>query len=77
MTASTLPAFSTLTFPQHTYEGALLDRLTRLADKAVTASELVACHFNDEKYSCREKAVVSDLETGQEFCLDHFAAVIR
>lgn len=73
MTASTLPAFSTLTFPQHTYEGALLDRLTRLADKAITSAELGSCCFD----RCQARAEVSQIETGIGYCDTHFRAVNR
>lgn len=73
MSERTLPAFSPSTFPQPTYGGEFLDRLTRLAEKAITASELGSCCFD----RCQAKAEVSEVETGIGYCDSHFRGVSR
>ena len=65
MAASTLSVLTHPIFPQ-------LAELLLASEIRRVEQVLGSCNFSNRQASCREKAVVSDLETGCGYCLMHF-----
>jgi hypothetical protein len=75
MAQSSLPAFTLPQFPQ--VLDSLLDRQIARVDRILAVWDLPACEFSDGRYSCRNRAEVSDIETGADYCLGHFEEAHR
>lgn len=74
------PTLSVLSAPQFSQalDAALdqLQTLVRAAEICAAESHLTTCYWSDEHVSdCRQLATVHHLESGLEFCADHFRKV--
>lgn len=85
MAASNLPVSPAPNFPHLRYTGDFIDGLMALADRAITASELSSCSGEslessvgaaDGGFPCSKRPTISDVRTGQSWCVGCFEGVI-